>query len=118
MPDKYLREDMKHVYAQFMDIFKKAGEAVPGYADAFMKFVGEGEKDGALSHKTKELISISLSIVQHCKFCIAFHVKEAIDAGATSQEILEASLVAGVMGGGPAVAYFRYVLDAVTDFTS
>lgn len=108
--------DMVHVYNQFMDLMKIAGQAEPGYTRAFMAFVRQGEKEGALSTKTKELISVALSVLERCQYCVAFHTKSAIDAGATRQEILEAALVAGVMGGGPAVAHLRYVIDACDQF--
>ncbi len=111
-----LAADMQKYYDQFMDLFKIASEAEPGYSKAFMEFVKQAEKPGALSTKTKELISIALGITGHCPFCIAFHVKNAIKEGATKQEIFEAGLVAGVMGGGPAVAYLRYVVDACNQF--
>ncbi len=111
-----LEADMKHYLEQFQDLLKKASEAEPGYAKALMEFVKQAEKPGALSTKTKELISIALGVTAHCPFCIAFHVNNAIKEGATKQEIIEAGLVAGLMGGGPAVAYLRYVLDACDQF--
>ena len=111
-----LAADMVRIYNQFMDLMAQAGQAEPGYAEAFMNFVQQGEKDGSLSAKTKQLISIALGVTAHCQYCIAFHTKSAIEAGATRQEILEAALVAGVMGGGPAVAHLRYVIDACEQF--
>ena len=110
--------DMKHCYDQFMDLMKKAGEIEPDYAKALMEFVKQAEKPGALSTKVKELISIALGITSHCPFCIAFHVKNAIGEGATKKEILEAGLVAGLMGGGPAIAYLRYLIDACEQFNA
>ncbi len=111
-----LAADMNHYLEQFQDLLKKAGEAEPGYAKALMEFVKQAEKPGALSTKTKELISVALGVTAQCPFCIAFHTKNAVKEGATKQEILEAGLVAGLMGGGPAVAYLRYVLDACDQF--
>jgi len=111
-----LAADMQNYYDQFMDLFKIASEAEPGYSKAFMDFVQQAEKPGALSKKMKELISIALGVTAHCPFCIAFHVKNAVKEGATKQEILEAGLVAGLMGGGPAVAYLRYLVDACNQF--
>jgi len=108
-----IETNMGRYYDQFMDLLEKAGKIVPGYTKALMEFVKQAEKPGALSTKTKELISIALSITAHCPFCIAFHTKNAAKAGATKQEILEAGLVAGLMGGGPAVAHMRYLLDAI-----
>ncbi len=114
--EKQLAADMQKYYDQFMDLLKVAGEAQPGYTKALMEFVKQAEKPGALSTKIKELISIALGITAHCPFCIAFHTKNAIAEGASKQEILEAGLVAGLMGGGPAVAYLRYLIDACEQF--
>jgi AhpD family alkylhydroperoxidase len=111
-----MKIDMGHYYQQLTDALQTMGEVAPEYLKAFMGFVEQAEKEGALSTKMKELIAIALSITAHCIFCIAFHVKNALEAGATRQEILEAAMVAGLMGGGPAVAYFRYVLDACDQF--
>ncbi|MEF3245033.1 MAG: carboxymuconolactone decarboxylase family protein [Caldisericaceae bacterium] len=107
---------MQKNFDDFMKTAKQIGEVDKGYLDAVMGLIKETEKPGALSTKEKELISIALSVAAHCKFCIALHVKNAIDAGATKKEILEASFVAGLMGGGPSIAYIRLVFDACEQF--
>ena len=91
-------------------------KSIPESAEAFLAFGEQAEKEGALSVKTKELISLSLGIAAHCVPCIAWHTKIAIDAGATRQELIEAGMVAVVMGGGPALAYLKYVIDACDQF--
>lgn len=111
-----LTEDMKKYYDQFVDMFKKVQQIDPNYAKAFMGLVKESEKEGALSTKVKELISVALGVAARCPFCIAIHVKNAIEAGATKQEIVEAGFVAGLMGGGPALTYLKYLFDACDQF--
>jgi AhpD family alkylhydroperoxidase len=108
--------DAKQMYEDFMKTAQQIGEVDKGYLNAVMNLIKEAEKPGALTTKEKELISIALSIAAHCPYCIALHVKNAIDAGATRQEIMEASFVAGLMGGGPSIAYIRLVLDACEQF--
>jgi len=108
--------DAKQMVADFMKTAQQIGEVDKGYLDAVMNLIKEAEKPGALTTKEKELISIALGIAAHCAYCIALHVKNAIEAGATRQEILEASFVAGLMGGGPSIAYIRLVLDACEQF--
>ena len=44
-----------------------------------------------------------------------YYVNRSIEAGATKDEILEVSLVAMKMGGGPALMHIRWVLDALKD---
>lgn len=108
--------DMKRYHDQLMDLMKRMNEVDPEYAKALVDFVKQAEKPGALSTKEKELISIALGVAAHCPSCIAFHVKNAIREGATRQEIYEAGFVAGLMGGGPAVTYLRYLVDACDQF--
>ena len=113
---KKLATDMNLYYARFMDLMKTAGQVDHGYAKALIEFIKQAEKPGALSTKTKELISIALSVTANCVFCIALHTKNAIAEGATKQEICEAGLVPGLMGGGPAVAHLHYLIDACDQF--
>ena len=82
---------------------------------SFLKFKDDVDKKGKISKKTKALIGIACSITGHCEWCIAAHVKEALDAKATEEEILEASWVAVLMGGGPALMYAQGVLKALED---
>lgn len=93
------------------------GKANPAAMKGFQEFQGAVKKEGALSEKTKELIGIAISIAKQCKFCVAWHVKKALDAGATKEEIIEASLVAATLGGGPALMFSKYVFKAIEDFT-
>ena len=83
---------------------------------AFMNFLDKTGADGALSSKYKELIAIAISIVVQCEWCIAFHVKMAIDKGASRQEIMESCWVAVAMGGGPALMYMQFVQKAIDNF--
>ena len=108
--------DAKQMVADFMKTAQQIGEVDKGYLNAVMSLIKEAEKPGALTTKEKELISIALGIAAHCAYCIALYVKNAIEAGATRQEIMEASFVAGLMGGGPSIAYIRLVLDALEQF--
>jgi len=110
--------DMKHTLKQINDTLETLAKDAPEYMEAFICLVKQAEKEGVLSVKTKELISIAISVITHCIPCIAFHIKSAIDEGASRQEILEAGLVAGLMGGGPAVAHLRYVIDACDQFSA
>ena len=71
---------------------------------------------GTLDTKTKELIALGIAVAVRCDGCIAFHVHDAIAAGATKDEILEAVGVAVLMGGGPALMYGVEALAALDQF--
>ena len=103
---------MEATLKEVHDIVGKMGEEYPKLAGPFMVFLRRVEDT-----KTKELISVALSVACKCKWCIAFHTKNALDAGATKDEIIEACYVAILMAGGPAFMYTRLVLEAIEEFT-
>lgn len=70
-----------------------------------------------LAAGTKELIALAISIAVHCDGCIAYHVHDALAAGASRQEVAETIGVAVMMGGGPAVIYGAQALEAVGQFS-
>jgi AhpD family alkylhydroperoxidase len=88
----------------------------PKFLEAWTKLSTQSKMPGALNIKQKELICVALSIAARCTYCIASHVKKAIDHGATRDEILEVSFVAVSMGGGPSLAYVTEVIQACDQF--
>ena len=110
-------DDMKEVLNEVHTSLKTLGKHHPGFIKTFSGFLGEVEKEGALSTKIKELISVSLSVATRCKWCIAFHVKAALDAGATKEEIMESCFVAALMAGGPALMYTQLAVKAIEEYT-
>ncbi len=107
---------MNNILKEVMTNLGTFSEETPEQMKAFHGFMEAVEKEGKLSKKTKELIALGSAITTHCEWCIALHVKGALDAGASREEILEAGWVATLMGGGPALMYFQYVLKALEDF--
>lgn len=92
-----------------------AGElfkASPNTMKAFGELVKTATADASISKKTKELMSVAVSIAIRCESCIAFHAKAAISAGATREEFAETISVAIELGGGPAMVYGAQALEA------
>lgn len=73
--------------------------ALPGLMPAYSAFRKEVYRDGALSEKTKRLIALAAGLQAGCTRCVQGQTKDAVAAGATKDEILEAVAVAVVMGG-------------------
>ena len=44
--------------------------------------------NGRLSKLQKELIAIGISVTQNCESCMEWHIKQALDNGASEDEIL------------------------------
>jgi AhpD family alkylhydroperoxidase len=70
----------------------------------------------ALDVKTKELIALGIAVAVRCDDCIAFHVKAALERGASRAEVLETLGMAIYMGAGPAAMYASHALEAFTQF--
>lgn len=70
----------------------------------------------ALDVKTKELIALGISVAIRCDDCIGFHVKAALEHGATREEVTEALGMAVYMGAGPSVMYATHALEAYEQF--
>jgi AhpD family alkylhydroperoxidase len=64
-------------------------------------------RNGVLSKKTKELMALSISIVTKCEPCMEWHLDQALQHGATDEEIYETIDVAIEMGGGRGLCAVR-----------
>ncbi|MEA3485862.1 MAG: carboxymuconolactone decarboxylase family protein [Candidatus Aerophobetes bacterium] len=108
--------EMKETLNEVEQTLRKFSQLTPDQVKEFQDLMEAIEKKGALDPKQKELIAIALSVGVQCKWCIAFHVQRALKEGATKEEILEATWVAVLMGGGPALMYSQLVLKALEEF--
>jgi AhpD family alkylhydroperoxidase len=70
----------------------------------------------ALDVKTKELLALGIAVAIRCDDCIGFHVKAALDQGATRAEVTETLAMAVYMGAGPSVMYATHALEAFEQF--
>ena len=84
---------------------------------AFVDLEEKTYEDGALSKGIKELIAIGISIVIDCESCLEWHIKQALDAGMTKEQIIEAIGVGIEMGGGPATVPSRFALKVLSYYT-
>ncbi len=108
--------DYPERYQQVATLMKKLGDDSPAMMSAFMRLHGATVKDGVLSAKTKELIALAIGINVRCDGCVAYHVHDAVAAGASREEVIETIGVAIMMGGGPSVIYGAEALEALDQF--
>lgn len=103
-------------YKELSAWMEKLGVAIPGVMKGFGELHQAAIKSGALDSKTKELISLGIAITVRCDGCIAFHVHDALKAGASEAEIAETVSVAILMGGGPSMVYGIEAMQAMSQF--
>lgn len=94
----------------------KMAREIPETMQGFSKMAQGALKEGAISTKNKELISLGIAISSRCEGCIQAHVKNSIDAGATKEEMHEAIGVAILMSGGPGTVYGAIAYDVIDQF--
>ena len=72
--------------------------------DDFNAWVGlnsiVGRENGAIPKKYRELIAIAVSATTQCPYCMEAHAKAAKAAGASREEVAEATLLAAIGAPG------------------
>ena len=88
----------------------------PEVMKAFSAIAQAATAAKALDAKTKELIALGIAVAVRCDDCIGFHVKAALEYGASRDEVTETLGMAIYMGAGPAVMYASHALEAFEQF--
>lgn len=73
---------------------------------------------GALPIKEKRLIAIGIAVAINCESCMEWSIKQALDHGATAEEIVEAIEVAIEMRGGPATSFARFAMNVIEYYSA
>ena len=105
---------------EMRDIKKDLGALRPAIANvstAFGDLAQAATSEGELDTKTKELIAVAIGVAIRCEDCIGFHVKAAMIAGATREEVSETIGMCVYMGGGPSLMYGAKALAAFDQFS-
>ena len=102
-------------HARLQALIGALGHEIPGPVSGFARTHASAVTPGALDRPVKELMALAIALSVHCEGCIAYHLHDALDAGATREQILETIGVAVMMGGGPALVYGAEALDALNE---
>ncbi|MHA1830430.1 MAG: 2-oxo acid dehydrogenase subunit E2 [Candidatus Helarchaeota archaeon] len=115
---------------KFVEMLEKRGMNILGYKPNQMNLIGQHNpqlianfarlhrdamQEGALSTKTKALIALAIAVIVGCESCMKWHLVEAIEAGATNEEISETLGVTIYMGGGPALMHAETIADKLEE---
>lgn len=92
-------------------------KAIPATMVPYSQLMKAASAENMLSSKVKELMAFSISIAIRCDDCIVFHLRAALNHGATQDEVIEAISVAIEMGGGPSVVYGGRALAALEELS-
>lgn len=103
-------EKQLELYSSIMNYREKWSKVLPDVAAAGGAVRNAVYKDGAISHKVKRLIAMALALGIGCTPCIIAQTKQAVEAGATKEEVLEAaSVLLAIQGTSGYVESWRVV---------
>lgn len=107
--DKDKIEQIVKIRKQAHGYFLKNSKVYKSFVDMEQKTYS----NGVLSKKQKELVAIGISVVTDCESCMEWHIKQAMDDGASDEEIIEAIEVSIEMSGGPGTASARFAMNVL-----
>src|SRR3954454_19132598 len=90
---------------------KKLDKLAPEAFKAFVAFDEAAFKGGVIPLKYKELMAVAVAMTTQCPYCIDIHAAKAKKAGATEQELAEATLIAAALRAGGAITHGTHALE-------
>lgn len=88
------------------------GAGAPAAMDAFQAFDKAALADGAIPKKYKELMAVAVALTTQCPYCLEVHRKAAEAAGATREEMAEATFVAAALRAGAAFTHGAHLVHS------
>jgi len=110
-----MQYETKKTMDEFNSLLKDIAKTIP---QQYRAFIGEKEaltKTGKIDEKTKWLLLLVASVTQRCPVCIPRAVKHCLESGWTKEEMLEACMVAVLIGGSSVMTYVTLVDKAIGD---
>ena len=95
------------------NLFQKKADLAPKQIEAWRTFSKTVFEAGALDKKTKQLIAVAVAHVTQCPYCIRAHTPQAMRAGASKEEIMEAIWVAAAGRASGAYTHAAIAVDAM-----
>lgn len=89
-----------------MRLVKDLVALAPVEARGYLALSDAAERaDGRIPPKYRELMSIAVALTTQCGYCLDVHTRRALAAGATREEIAEATFIASALRAGAAAAH-------------
>jgi pyruvate dehydrogenase E2 component (dihydrolipoamide acetyltransferase) len=98
-----LADILRNRKANWERLEKDAPDLFQGYSELVKHFY----KPGSVPRRDKELMSVAAAIATRCIPCLANHANNAMAAGATREQVLEAAAIGVEYGGGPSFVVVR-----------
>jgi ribonuclease HI len=105
----------KKLIEEFNRLMLDVKHAIPTQYDAFISEKEKLMQNGKVPEKTKWLLMLVSAVSLRCPVCIPRAVKHCLEHGYTKEEMLEACMVAVLVGGSSAMTYVTFVAKAIEE---
>jgi len=93
----------KKTYGQVPDWAETVSQIMPELLEPWLGIRSQVMADGALPRKVKELILVGINLVRRYPSGVENHLRAAMDAGATKEEVMETIATAILSSAAPAI---------------
>ena len=116
MKERKTIDDEMATLKQIESLFQTIKQDYPKELGHFINFTQRVNRVNALDRKQKDLILVALAVNTKCDWCLEIHIKNAAENMATREEILDAAMMAVIMGGAPQLMYMNKVYEIIEKF--
>ncbi len=110
-----MQYDVKNTLEEFNELMRDIRKTIPEQYGEFIKEKESIIHSGKIQKKTKWLLLLVSSVAQKCPICIPKAVQNCLKAGWSKEEMLEACMVAVLVGGSSAMTYVTLVNKAIEE---
>lgn len=110
-----MQYDPKSDLAEFNKLMVDIKNTVPKEYESFINEKMTITKSGKVSEKLKWLLLLIASVTQKCPICIPKATQHCLNAGWSKEEMLEACMVAVLVGGSSTMTYVTLVNKTIED---
>ncbi len=110
-----MQYEVKETLDEFSRLMSDINKSIPEEYAAFLKEKETIVKSGKIPEKTKWLLLLIASVTQKCPVCVPRAVQHCLKAGWSKEEMLEACMVAVLVGGSSVMTFVTLVNKAVEE---
>lgn len=113
-----MQYEPKNTLTEFNKLMTDIRQTIPEQYGAFISEKEALTRSGSIDEKTKGLLLLVASVTQRCPVCIPRAVERCLKAGWTKEQMLEACMIAVLIGGSSAMTYVTLVDKAITELSA
>jgi len=110
-----MQYEVKETLDEFSRLMSDINKSIPEEYAAFLKEKEALVKSGKIPEKTKWLLLLIASVAQKCPVCVPRAVQHCLKAGWSKEEMLEACMVAVLVGGSSVMTFVTLVNKTVEE---